>query len=259
MKLNFFGVLRCVALGVPFTTKYCRAGFSWSEMRVPRFPLLPTVLVALCAVIPGLIRDWSACGAHLRDLSHRAFFRDAGLGFLTIALMFLAANLITLVWCYFVFERTGSQPRSPQQVRIQAQRATYFSAMPQLLWVLLSIWELEEATAMSLLACWAVLRCCSMYACAARDSGPSRRAAVYCVAGCIDVWFTLFIVADGLTQGSILLWLPLLLIALVIALLCRRDRRAIPPHCCQGCGYDLTGNTSGACPECGWKPGKVVP
>jgi hypothetical protein len=29
------------------------------------------------------------------------------------------------------------------------------------------------------------------------------------------------------------------------------DRRRIPPHCCQGCGYDLTGNVSGVCPECG--------
>lgn len=24
-----------------------------------------------------------------------------------------------------------------------------------------------------------------------------------------------------------------------------------PPHCCRHCGYDLTGNTSGVCPECG--------
>jgi hypothetical protein len=28
-------------------------------------------------------------------------------------------------------------------------------------------------------------------------------------------------------------------------------QRRIPPHCCQSCGYDLTGNTSGTCPECG--------
>lgn len=28
---------------------------------------------------------------------------------------------------------------------------------------------------------------------------------------------------------------------------CRRPR----PGCCQGCGYDLTGNVSGRCPECG--------
>lgn len=26
-----------------------------------------------------------------------------------------------------------------------------------------------------------------------------------------------------------------------------------PAFCCQACGYDLTGNTSGVCPECGKK------
>ncbi|MHC4066868.1 MAG: hypothetical protein ACYSUI_20520 [Planctomycetota bacterium] len=30
---------------------------------------------------------------------------------------------------------------------------------------------------------------------------------------------------------------------------CRRSRYA--PGFCQGCGYDLTGNVSGVCPECG--------
>ena len=29
----------------------------------------------------------------------------------------------------------------------------------------------------------------------------------------------------------------------------RRDR--IPPGHCTGCGYNLTGNISGTCPECG--------
>jgi predicted amidophosphoribosyltransferase len=29
------------------------------------------------------------------------------------------------------------------------------------------------------------------------------------------------------------------------------DRRRIPPGHCQKCGYDLTGNVSGICPECG--------
>ena len=29
-----------------------------------------------------------------------------------------------------------------------------------------------------------------------------------------------------------------------------RDHR-IPPHCCRTCRYDLSGNTSGICPECG--------
>jgi hypothetical protein len=29
------------------------------------------------------------------------------------------------------------------------------------------------------------------------------------------------------------------------------DRYRIPAGCCRHCGYDLTGNTSGVCPECG--------
>lgn len=47
------------------------------------------------------------------------------------------------------------------------------------------------------------------------------------------------------------LWIPLLLLAMPTALLCRLDRRCIPPGHCQSCGYNLTGNTSGICPECG--------
>lgn len=30
-----------------------------------------------------------------------------------------------------------------------------------------------------------------------------------------------------------------------------RDRRRFPAGCCSACGYDLTGNVSGTCPECG--------
>jgi len=47
------------------------------------------------------------------------------------------------------------------------------------------------------------------------------------------------------------LWIPFLLIAAPTALLWWMDRRRIPPHCCQECGYNLTGNVSGVCPECG--------
>lgn len=40
---------------------------------------------------------------------------------------------------------------------------------------------------------------------------------------------------------------------LVAALLIRKiDRdQAYPPGTCRSCGYDLTGNVSGRCPECG--------
>ncbi len=46
------------------------------------------------------------------------------------------------------------------------------------------------------------------------------------------------------------LWMPLLAVGSATILCWRRDRRYPPGHC-QKCGYDLTGNTSGACPECG--------
>jgi hypothetical protein len=44
------------------------------------------------------------------------------------------------------------------------------------------------------------------------------------------------------------LWLPLLGSAILTAAAWRQDRRA-PGYC--RCGYDLTGNVSGRCPECG--------
>ncbi len=45
------------------------------------------------------------------------------------------------------------------------------------------------------------------------------------------------------------LWLLLLVIATPTAFLWWRDRRPLPGHC--PCGYDMTGNVSGTCPECG--------
>ncbi len=50
---------------------------------------------------------------------------------------------------------------------------------------------------------------------------------------------------------SLPLWLPLLVFAIPTAILWHRDRRRSPPGHCQQCGYDLTGNESGVCPECG--------
>ncbi len=46
------------------------------------------------------------------------------------------------------------------------------------------------------------------------------------------------------------LWLPLVALAVPTAMLWYRDRKPPKGHC-QKCGYDLTGNESGRCPECG--------
>jgi hypothetical protein len=46
------------------------------------------------------------------------------------------------------------------------------------------------------------------------------------------------------------LWCVLALVGAPTLLMWHLDRR-IPPGHCQRCGYDLTGNVSGRCPECG--------
>lgn len=47
------------------------------------------------------------------------------------------------------------------------------------------------------------------------------------------------------------LWIPFFLIGIPTALLWRIDRRRTRSGRCTTCGYDLTGNVSGRCPECG--------
>lgn len=44
-------------------------------------------------------------------------------------------------------------------------------------------------------------------------------------------------------------WLPAIALPLTVALFAVDRRHARPGHC--RCGYDLTGNMSGRCPECG--------
>ncbi|MCC6359139.1 MAG: hypothetical protein IT450_10360 [Phycisphaerales bacterium] len=47
------------------------------------------------------------------------------------------------------------------------------------------------------------------------------------------------------------LWLLFVLFGAPAAWIWRRDCRRIKPGRCPNCGYDLTGNVSGTCPECG--------
>ena len=54
----------------------------------------------------------------------------------------------------------------------------------------------------------------------------------------------------SLPAYCVALWLPLLLVAIPTGWLFWRDRQRVQPGFCR-CGYDLTGNVSGRCPECG--------
>src|SRR5262245_7463958 len=47
------------------------------------------------------------------------------------------------------------------------------------------------------------------------------------------------------------LWVPFVVVLVVIAVEAHRRARKPKPGTCQACRYDLTGNTSGVCPECG--------
>ena len=55
---------------------------------------------------------------------------------------------------------------------------------------------------------------------------------------------------DGFGRRSAPLWYALAPVAISTVWLWRLDRRRPAPGACR-CGYDLTGNTSGRCPECG--------
>jgi hypothetical protein len=52
-------------------------------------------------------------------------------------------------------------------------------------------------------------------------------------------------------------WIPVLFLVLPTVILFYRDRRPSKGQC-QACGYDLTGNESGTCPECGTSVGEAA-
>ena len=53
------------------------------------------------------------------------------------------------------------------------------------------------------------------------------------------------------TYVNVPLWFLFLLIALPTGWLFWSDHKRKKPGHCPSCGYSLTGNTSGTCPECG--------
>lgn len=56
--------------------------------------------------------------------------------------------------------------------------------------------------------------------------------------------------ASRVSMWRVPMWMVFLLVVAPTALFWWRDRRYPPGHC-QRCGYNLTGNVSGKCPECG--------
>jgi len=73
-----------------------------------------------------------------------------------------------------------------------------------------------------------------------------------------DRWTPVFWRAGNANLGrrwavAVPLWMPFLLVSVPTAILWWRDRRHVPPGHCRKCGYNLTGNVSGICPECGEK------
>lgn len=53
------------------------------------------------------------------------------------------------------------------------------------------------------------------------------------------------------------LWLIFALAVIPTCILWYRERRRFPAGHCRSCGYDLTGNVSGVCPECGTRCGTI--
>ena len=58
-------------------------------------------------------------------------------------------------------------------------------------------------------------------------------------------------IGPTVTSVEIPLWMLLIAIATPTAILWSRHRNRPMPGCCTKCRYDLTGNESGICPECG--------
>ncbi len=71
----------------------------------------------------------------------------------------------------------------------------------------------------------------------------------------LPVVFSGVVMTDGWRWSSctvtIALWPPVAAAGVAAWILWRLRRERLPVGLCPGCGYDLTGNVSGVCPECG--------
>jgi hypothetical protein len=79
---------------------------------------------------------------------------------------------------------------------------------------------------------------------------PGPESEISCVEPTGSLWPALMI-DHGLWYLSMPYWLMMVCVGLPTGFLWWRDRRRRPLGHCQQCGYDLTGNVSGRCPECG--------
>ena len=66
-------------------------------------------------------------------------------------------------------------------------------------------------------------------------------------------WFDSVVTLDGWNMIVIPLWAPLACVSLLTVVLFIRNRARPLKGCCVACSYNLTGNVSGVCPECGTK------
>ena len=64
-------------------------------------------------------------------------------------------------------------------------------------------------------------------------------------------WHVMFATSVQSRTVFVPCWIPFLCVTLPTSILYWRDHRRIQPGHCKKCGYDLTGNVSGRCPECG--------
>ena len=90
-----------------------------------------------------------------------------------------------------------------------------------------------------------------------RLPGLAPRTSMYFLAkpikprGTLFPWFDSIVTKDGWNMLIVPLWLPLACMTVLTFVLFIHNRARRIEGLCRKCGYDLTGNESGVCPECG--------